>query len=59
MKDAAWSNALRDLSHVGNFKREQFADKNNTIKQWLVWIKVQYFHAVSEVTRDTLVWEKG
>lgn len=58
MKDAAWSNALRDLSYVGNFKREQFADKNNTIKQWLVWIKVQYFHAASEVTRDTLVWEK-
>lgn len=61
MKDTAWSNALQgDLSHVGDFKRKTFADKDNTIKQWLVWIKVQYFHDVSQfgIIRDILGWEK-
>lgn len=61
MKDRAWSNALqRDLSYVGVFQRKPFADKDNTIKQWLIWIKVQYFHNVSQfgIIRDILVWEK-
>lgn len=61
MKDTAWSNALQhDLSHVGIFKIKQFADKDNRIKQWLVWIKMQYFHDVSQfgIIRDILVWEK-